>query len=347
VASAIAKEIQVNLTPGGQVRLASSTPVNPEAHEVYLKGLFYFNEGRDKQFSTGSDESFVKGIEYFEQAIKVDPNYALAYSGLARSYHWLGWGRPELYIKLTKAAKKAIQIDDTVAEPHAALAYVMFNHNWDWKRSEREFKRAIELNPGYGEAHHGYALYLQSLGRWDEAILEINKAIDLDPLTLPQKESAANIYTCAGRYDLAIEKLQSALQLYPNSANFHYDLGNVYIRKKMFKNGLAETQKAIKLSGDDPQKSYPLAWAYAVIGNRSEAIQILDQLKKPSKDVDMIGIVSIYAALGDKDQAFAWLEKAYQHHSDKLTYIKCADSVGDLDSDPRFRALLERMGMPQ
>ena len=348
VASAIAKEIQVNLSPGEQVRLASSAPVNPEAHEAYLKGLFYFNEGRDKQFSTGGPESFLKGIEYFEHAIKVDPNYALAYSGLARSYHWLGWDRPELYRKSIEAAKKAIQIDDTVAEAHAALAYVMFMHDWDWKGSEREFKRAIELNPGYGEAHHGYALYLLSAGRLDEAILEINKAIDLDPLTLPQKESAAFIYSCGGRYDLAIEKLQSALQLYPNSADFHYDLGNVYIRKKMFADGLAETQKAIKDTAGDPQrKTYQLAWAYAVMGNRSEAIQILDQLKKPSKDLpDMIGIVSIYAALGDKDQAFAWLEKAYQHHADELPYIKCADSVGSLDSDPRFRALLERMGLP-
>jgi TolB-like protein/Tfp pilus assembly protein PilF/predicted Ser/Thr protein kinase len=347
VSSAIAKEIQVNLSPGEQVRLASSAPVNPEAHEAYLKGLFYFNEGRDKQFSAGASESFLKGIEYFEQAIKVDPNYALAYSGLARSYHWLAWDRSDLYTKSKEAAKKAVQIDDTVAEAHAALAYVMFVHDWDWKGSETEFKRAIELNPGYGEAHHGYALYLQAVGRLDEAILEINKAIDLDPLTLPQKESAAGIYTCGGRYDLAIEKLQSALQLYPNSANFHYELGNVYIRKKMFANGLAETQKAIKDSGDDPQKRYPLAWAYAVMGNRSEAIQILNQLKKPSKDLpDVIGIVSIYAALGDRDQAFAWLEKAYQQHADGLTYIKCADSVGSLDSDPRFRSLLERMGLP-
>jgi len=348
VSSAIAKEIQVNLSPREQVRLASSAPVNPEAHEAYLKGLFYFNEGRDKQFSTGASESFLKGIEYFEQAIKVDPNYALAYSGLARSYHWLGWDQPELYRKSIEAAKKAIQIDDTIAEAHAALAYVMFMHDWDWKGSEREFKRAIELNPGYGEAYHGYALYLLAVGRLDEAILEINKAIDLDPLTLPQKESAAGIYSCAGRYDLAIEKLQSALQLYPNSANFHYDLGNVYIRKKMFADGLAEIQKAIKDTAGDPQrKTYPLAWAFAVMGNRSEAIQILDQLKKPSQDVpDMIGIMSIYAALGDKDQAFAWLEKAYQHHADALPYIKCADSVGSLDSDPRFRALLERMGLP-
>lgn len=182
----------------------------------------------------------------------------------------------------------------------------------------------------------------------DEAILEINKAIDLDPLTMPQKESAAGIYSCAGRYDLAIEKLQSALQLYPNSADLHYDLGNVYVRKKMFADGLAETQKAIKDTAGDPQrKSYPLAWAYAVMGNRSEAMQILDQLKKPSKDVtDMIGIMSIYAALGDKDQAFAWLEKAIN-----TTRTDCRISSARTRSAAwipirDFRALLERMGLP-
>jgi TolB-like protein/Tfp pilus assembly protein PilF/predicted Ser/Thr protein kinase len=349
VASAIAKEIQVKLTPGEQVRLANSAPVNPEAHEAYLKGLYYFNEGRDKQFSTGAPESFVKGIEYFEQAIKIDPNYALAYSGLARSYHWLAWlNRPELYAKSKEAAKQAVQIDDTVAEAHAALAYVMFIHDWDWKQSEAEFRRAIELNPSYGEAHHGYALHLQSVGRVDEAIGEINKAIDLDPLTLQQKRNAAGIYTCAGRYDLAIEKLESALQLYPNSSSFQYDLGNVYIRKKMFADGLAVTQRAIKNSRDNPKESYPLAWAYAVMGNRSEATHILEQLKKPSKEMpNMVAIASICAALGDKDQAFAWLEKAYYHHSDRLTYIKCVESVDSLDSDPRFQALLDRMGLPR
>jgi TolB-like protein/tetratricopeptide (TPR) repeat protein/predicted Ser/Thr protein kinase len=349
VASAIATEVRVKLTRGEQTRLANSRTVNPQALEVYLKGLYYFNDGRDYLSTRRGPESLRKGVEYFEQATKIDPNYALAYSGLARAYHWLAWvAGPELYAKSTAAARKALEIDDTIAEAHGALGYVMSTYDWNWSGAEREFKRAIELNPGYGEAHHAYALYLNTVGRLDEAIIEINRAIELDPLTLPQKGNAGEIYSDARQYDRAIQQYRNLIELSPNQPVAHEGLGTVYVLKGMYTEGLEEFQRSLELSGGDPRRKYAVGWAYAVAGKRTEATKILEELRKPSRQMPFqpVPMARIYVALGDNQQALAWLEKAYQERSDGLRFVKTAAEFDSLRPDSRFQDLLRRMGLP-
>ncbi len=253
VAQAIADEIRVTLTPNEQARLASAHKVSPEAHEAYLKGLYYFNIGRDNLGSKLGTESIHKSIESYKQANTLDPSYALAYAGLARAYHWQASveGDP-LWASSKEAAIKALQLDDGLAEAHGALGYVLFAGDQDWAGAEKELKRAIELNPGYGETHHGYALLLHARGRFEEAIREINRAMELDPLTIPQRENAAWIYLGAGQFDRAIELARSALDLYPNSAWAHSFLAVAYIKKAMIDQGLAEIRKAFEAGQGDP-----------------------------------------------------------------------------------------------
>jgi TolB-like protein len=199
VAGAISNQVKVTLTPQEKALLSAVHAINPEAHEAYLRGLNSFNQGRDLLGTERGRQPMRQAIQYFEQAIKTDPNYAMAYVGLARTYHWLASsiGPEELYADSKTAALKALQIDDTVAEGHAALAFVLFAHEWDWGGAMREYKRAIELNPNYDEVHHGYALYLAAMGNIQEALAEIDLAQELDPLTLPLKENAGGIYARA------------------------------------------------------------------------------------------------------------------------------------------------------
>jgi TolB-like protein/DNA-binding winged helix-turn-helix (wHTH) protein/lipopolysaccharide biosynthesis regulator YciM len=354
VAQTIADEIQVKLTPQERAKLGSSRQVNPEAHEAYLKGLYFFNEGRDYLRTPKRAESLQKGIEYFKQASAIDPNYALAYSGLARSYHWLaGVLDPALNARQSRAAaEKALQIDDTVAEAHAALAYVMFRFEWNWSEAQREYKRAMELSPSYAEAHQGYAGYLAAVGKLDEAIAEIQRAIELDPLTLPQKMNAGGIYTCAGQYDRAIEEFRNLLELNPSSALAHLGLGEAYWDKGMHAEAVTEFRKSMDISGGTPKGSpfLPRAYpAYAAWEQRGDPTRLLDELKKLSKreSLSPASIAGVYAAVGDKDQAFSWLEKAYEERAVALTFIKCDLEFESLRSDPRFHNLLRRMGLPQ
>lgn len=213
IARGIAGEIRVKLTPQDQARLASSRSINPLAHEAYLKGLYYLNQGINTSHGEEVEELHKKSFDYFEQAIKFDPAYAPAYAEMARSYHWLASsGFPQFYPKAKEAALKALAIDDSLAEAHGALAYTIWNHDWDWVGAEREFKRAIELNPNLGNAgRHGYALFLSATGRHDEAIREIKLAQDLDPLTLPLKINMGWIYYTARDYDQAVAQFQGML----------------------------------------------------------------------------------------------------------------------------------------
>ncbi|MFY9583528.1 MAG: tetratricopeptide repeat protein, partial [Candidatus Acidiferrales bacterium] len=353
IAQAIADEIRVKLTPQQRAKLGSSRQVNPEAQEAYLKGLYFFNEGRNYLRTPKRAESLQKGIEYFKQASAIDPNYALAYSGLARSYYWLaGVLDPALNARQSRAAaEKALQIDDTVAEAHAALAYVMFRFDWQWSEAQREYKRAIELNPSYAEAHQGYAIYLAAVGKLDEAIAEIQRAIELDPLTLPQKMNAGGIYTCAGQYNRAIEQFRNLLELNPNSALAHLGLGEAYWDKGMHAEAVAEFRKSMDISGGTLKGSpfLPRAYpAYAAWEQRGDPTRLLDELKKLSKreSLSPVSIAGVYAAVGDKEQAFSWLEKAYEERAVALTYIKCDLEFESLRSDPRFHNLLRRMGLP-
>jgi serine/threonine-protein kinase len=348
VARAIAAEINVKLTPQEQGLLANARPVNTEALDAYLKGRDYFNQGRNLLEQGQGTDLLKTSVGYFEQATRIDPSYALAYAGLARANHWLaGSGLRELYPRAKKAATRALEIDETLAEAHGALARVLHRFDWDFARSENEYERAIELNPSYSDAHHGYALYLSDLGRHDQAIREIELAQALDPLTLPLKTNVAFIYLYARQNDRAIEHFQRLADTQPKNLNTHYGLGMAYIYNGMHAEGMEELRKLFDLSeGDALAKTY-LAWAYAVSGDRDKAIKMLDEiLNSRGGAVSKVTIAEVYTALGNKDQAFAWLEKAYQEHSGSLLSLKRNPSFDSLRSDPRFTDLLQRIGFP-
>jgi TolB-like protein/Tfp pilus assembly protein PilF len=344
VAQAIANELKIELTPHGKPRLASSKPVDPDAYEAYLKGRYYSNKRTEKELK--------KSIEYFQQAIEKDPNYASSYSGMAEAYALLGergnLPSNEALSRGKPAALKAVGLDDSLAEAHASLAIIAETLEWDWPTAEREYKRALELNPGYAAGHHWYASYLMYLGRFDEGIAEAQRARELDPLSLAINNALGGRLLLAGRENEAIEQIQKTLEMDPNFAPAHTSLGYAYLSKGMQEEAIREFQKGVALSGSDPEESTDLGYAYAVVGKRGEAKRILAKLKRKRErgfvSPAALGIVS--GALGEKDEAFAWLDEAYKLRDPQLVYLKVGPKYTPLRSDPRFQDLLRRMGLP-
>jgi len=346
VARAIANEIQVKLTPQEQARLVSARSIDPEAYQLYLKGRFYWNKR--------TEAGLKKGIEYFHQAIDLDPNYALAYAGIADCYSLLGWDLfgalpPREALPIAKAAaKKALETDDSLAEAHNSLAWTKLAFDWDWMGAEREFKRAIELNPGYAVAHHWYAECLAGMGRYAEALAEIRQAQELDPLSLIISSIVGWVLYFDRKDDQAIAEFRKALELDPNFWVAHWTLGRAYEQKAMFVEAIAEIQKAIDFSGGSPLSLAALGHTYAVWGMRAEAERVLNELKElPEGYISPYGIAAIHAGLGEKDQAFIWLEKAYEERSGWLIWLRAEPISDPLRSDPRFQDLLRRVGLPQ
>ena len=345
VARDITTEIQIRLTPQQQARLASARPINPEAHELYLKGRYEWNKR--------TEEGLKKGIQYFEGAIAKDPNYAVAYAGLADSYGILadnGFSPPEeCYPKARAAALRALEIDDSLAEAHTSLAQILQSYDWDWSGGAREIQRAIELNPGYANAHHLYALFLSGVGRHAEAIVEIRKARELDPLSIRINANVGLVLYLAREYDQALEGLRKALELDPNDIDSHIYLALVYSQKGMHDEAIAASRKAQDLSaGKDQTSNLALAYVYAVAGRRGEALKILAELKNPSRGsyLPPETVAEVYAGLGDKQEALTWLEKAYAEHATYLDVLKVNPAFDPLRSDPRFQDLLRRMNFP-
>jgi TolB-like protein/DNA-binding winged helix-turn-helix (wHTH) protein/Tfp pilus assembly protein PilF len=347
LAQTITGEIRVTMTPQEQARLTHAHPIDPAAYEAYLKGLYYFNDGREHIGTKDGDKSFQKSLRYLQQAIQIDPNYATAYAQLARTYHWLATPtlRRDLAAKSKIMASKALELDPTLADAHAALAFVMYAFEWNWSEAGQQFRRAIELNPNYGDAHHGYALFLETMGRRDEAIAEIDKALQLDPLTLPQKINAAGIYVCAGEYDRAIEQLRTVLVLNPKFAEAHFELGRIYVRRGMFEQGIEEIREGAKLTGGDVYSQRQLALAYAASGRQAEARALLHHL--PEKATAPAEIAAIYASLGEQSSAVAWLSKVAQQDPVDFAAIRCDESFNSLRADPRVQAMFSRLGLVQ
>jgi len=345
VARAIAKEIRIALTPEEETRLASTRSVIPEAHEAYLKGRFYINKW--------TKESVGRGIEYFEKAIEIDPYYALAHVGLARSYNLLAsfdWISPkEGWPKAKAEVIRALEIDETLAEAHVILADVRFMYDWDWESAERDFKRAINLNPGYATAHSFYAGFLLSLGRHQEALKEMQIARELDPLSLSIKRLAVVIFTFSRQYDQAITQIDEILDSDPDHFEAHYWLGWAYKEQSMYDEAIEEFQKALTLSSEGSADSLRavagIARTYALSGETEKARELLDGLVQMSEQefITPYIVAKVYLALGKKDQAFEWLEKAYQDRSPYLTTIKVDPEVDQLRADPRFHELLKKM----
>jgi tetratricopeptide (TPR) repeat protein len=345
VAEKIANALQVELSPEEKERLEKKPTENLEAYNSYLRGRFFWNKRKEKDL--------MKAIEYFEQAIEEDPDYSLAYVGLADSYIVLPDYSPfpakKAYPKAKEAALKALEIDNTLAEAYTSLASVKGNFEWDWTGAERDYKRAIELYPGYATAHHWYAFHLTWLGRYDEAIAEIKIAQECDPLSLIINANVGFILYLARQYDQAIEKYRSTLEMDPNFAELHEYLGRAYVQKGMYEEAIAKFKEAMTLSGDDLEHVTMLGHAYAASGRRDEALKVIGELKELSKrkHVSPYNMAAFYTALGEKNQAFEYLERAYNERDVVVVYLKVDPMFDSIRSDPRFKELLKKIGLEQ
>ena len=344
VARSIAEQIRINLSPQEQAVLKSAKVVNPEAYEAYLKGRYFWNK------RTG--DSLKTAVDYFNQAIAKDPNYAAAYTGLADAYALLGdWQYAvltpkEAFPKAKAAAIKALELDSTLSEAHNSLAFCFDAFDWDFESAAREFRRAIELNPGYATAHHWYAWHLSLMGQYDEAIAEMRKAKNLDPLSLIINSDLPELLVIAHFCDESMSQSRKTIEMDPNFALAHNQLAQVYIQKHMYDEAVAELQKAVELSKGSPTCIANLARAYAASGKTSDAVKLLSDLKNSSNrsHSDASEIAVIYAALGDRDQALNWLEKGFEERFNPGVLSR--PGFDPLRSDPRFQDLVRRIGLP-
>jgi TolB-like protein/Tfp pilus assembly protein PilF len=343
VARAIATEIQIQVNTPETRRPVSAGTVNPEAHEAYLKGRYFWNKR--------SAEGVRKGIEYFEQATRLDPNYAVAYAGLAESYVVLNGHRflppDQAFPRVRAAALRALELDEKLAEAHTSLGSLKWEYEWDESGAEKEYKRAIDLNPSYATSHQWYAEQLAAVGRSDEALGEIKRAQELDPLSLPISVVAGWILYLGKRYDQAIDQYGRTIEMDPNFAIAHAYLGRAYVRKGNFDQAISECQTATKLSEGHPFYVAWLGYAYAMAGNRKEALRILHDLEviSRSKYVASHDIAAIYAGLGERSKALGWLNKAYDERSYTVLQLGVEPEFDSLRSDSRFQDLLHRIGL--
>jgi eukaryotic-like serine/threonine-protein kinase len=346
IAKEISEQLLLRLTGAEKRQLAKRATDNTQAYHAYLRGRYYWNKR--------TDENVRKAIEYFKQAIDCDPCYALAYAGLADAYVILGaFGVAtlppgEAYPKAKEAATKALEIDETLAEAHASLAFSLAQYDWDWSAAEREFKRALELKPGYAVAHHWYGfIYLVARGALDEAIAEVKRAHELDPLSLTISSNLGLLLYLARRYDQAIEQYQHTLEMERHFAYTHWQLALAYEQKALYEEAIAELQKAIALSGRSLQPLAQLGHAYAVAGKRDQALAVLAELNELAQQnyVSPSRTAAIYVGLGQIEQAFEWLERAYHERDSWLIWLKFDPVMDELRTDRRFTSLLERIGL--
>ena len=341
VASAIAREIRVQLTPQEQQRIARSRQVDPEAYLAYSYGRYWWNKR--------TPEELQKGIEYFHDAIAKDPSYAPAYAGLADAYSLLGsigsdvLPPSEVMPKARAAALQAVKLDDNLAEAHTSLAYVRLSYDWDLSSAEREFKRAIDLNPGYATAHHWYAHYFLASAQPERALAEMRRAQVLDPLSLSITVGLGWCLYHAHRYDEAIQQYRSTFAIDPNFSLAHSTLGMALVQKHSYDEAVAEFNKALALPGSHSFALANIARAYALSGRPEEARKVLRNLERSARQqyVPAMYVAAVYSALGESDPSIRWIEKAFEERSDYMIYLQTEPSVDGLRSDPRFHDFLK------
>ena len=347
VAGEVAREIRLRLTPVESARLAKARAVDPDAYELYLKGRYFWNKR--------NEAAYVKAIDFFNQAIARDPEYARAYSGLADAYALLGsWPNAEMPRRVAmprakEAAVTALKLDDSLAEAHASLAFVEMHYEWNWKESEKEFRRAIELNPNYATAHQWFAYWLMAQGRPDESIEENELARKADPLSIIIRTDAADLLCAAGRFDEAIQKAREAMDLDPDFRLGHYFLGLAYSGKQMYPEALAEYEKGVATDSKDEWALSGLGWVYALMHNRMKAEGVIRRLRQDARERPDLAleIAIIYSALGEKNEAFDWLEKAYQNRDGGLMLVSSYWYFAEIRSDPRYAEFVKKMGLPE
>ncbi len=345
ISRTISDQLKLKLTGEEQKKVTKHYTEDSEAYQLYLRGLYFWNKR--------SPQGFARALESFQDAIHKDPNYALAYAGLANTYTllpaWALMPPKEGHPKARAAALKALELDESLAEAHAALGHTEHNYEWNWLESERSYKRAIDLNPNYAIAHHWYGSFLLEMGRTEEALTQKRLALQLDPLSLIINSDLGFLYYISRKYDLAIEQLQKTIDLDPGFIWTYQNLGFVYEQKKLYAESIASFQKALSLSPDSLEIQAELARAYAASGDSAQARQILERLLKASADhyVASFDFAMIYAALGDKDRAFEWLQKAFEERSYQITSLQVEPRVDPLRSDPRFAKMIQAMNFPK
>ena len=344
LAQAVAREIQVTLTQKEQHLLAASRPVNPEAQDLYFRGLYV-------EFEFGTVESSEKAINYFQQAIQKDPNYATAYAGLAEVYaNWVpGMNRPRDRLPKAKGlALKALQLDDTLADAHSVLGNIELYYDWDWSAAEEEFKQTMKFNPNHARVHHWHSRGLVNRGRTEEAITEAKLSLALSP-SPSEWDYPIWVFLLARRYDLASERTQELLEIAPNYAWGHFELARVYEQQGKLEEAAQESLKADDLFGTDPKKIAQLKEAMAKSGAQGYWRRTLENYRETAKSryVPSVLVAEACVRVGDKDSAFEWLERGFEERDDLMIDLKVEPVFDGLRSDPRFQDLIRRVGIPQ
>ncbi len=344
IAQEVAAKLTLKLSSEEQRQLVKRDSTNAKAYQFYLRGRYFWN----KRTSDGIKQA----IEHFQQSIERDPNFALGYVGLADSYTGLtfyNFAAPhEAMPKAKESAIKALTLDDTLAEAHATLAHILTNYDWNWSAAEKEFKRSIELKPDYATAHQWYAIhYLTAMGRLEEAVQEMKRALELEPASLVMNTFMGATLYYAGRYDEAIDQCRRTIEMDPNFAAAHWHLGLAYEQKQLLNAATDEFKKAISLSGGSPLMKAALGRAYAESQNNHQANEMLNELDELAKRqyASAYEIATIYVALGNNEQAFQLLAKAYAEHSFHLVNLNVSPQFKSVRSDPRFQDLVQRVGL--
>jgi TolB-like protein/DNA-binding winged helix-turn-helix (wHTH) protein/Tfp pilus assembly protein PilF len=345
IAQAIAREVQAKTASHNALDATAQRPVRPKAFDDYLQGRYLYWNKR-------TEENLAKAIEHFQNAIREDPGYALPYAGLADCYNAMGavqvGAMPPLEARkrAEEAATKALALDSGLAEAHASLGYV--NHfNWNWNAAEQSFKRALELNPNYANAHNLYASHLMARGLIAESIATSNRARELDPFSLSISVQRGFLLENARRYDEAIEQLRSVIAMDPNHYQAYWTLGHTYAASGRFAEAVTAAEKAVALSDRVPGALGVLGLVYGLAGRRDDATRVLNELLELNKQryVTPAALVNVYIGLGDKERALTWLEKAYEERSNYIAYLNVFPIVDPLRSDPRFAGLLQKVGL--
>ena len=345
ISNRVAQLLALTLSGEEKSLVAQHSTTDPEAYQLYLKGRYFCSK------RTG--ESIKTSIDYFNQAIAKDPNYALAYAGLAGSYLLLSNYNVttplEAYSKARAAVLNALNKDETLAEAHRALGSIKCSYDWDFAGAEVEYKRAIEINPNYADAHFAYGEYLGFMGRLNEALIETKRAQQLDPLSLSINTELGSILYFSGRFDEAIDQVQKTLELEPRHVRAYIELAIALRQKQKDQEAIAALKKGLEV---DPQESYALsqlALTYGLIGKKEDAAKVIDQLKEVSKRQYVLpsDMAAAYVGLGDKERAFEWLEKAYRDRDDGIPFLNVDPSWDTVRSDERFKDIVRRVGLPQ
>jgi TolB-like protein/Flp pilus assembly protein TadD len=345
IAREVSRELRLRLSGADEQKLTKNYTANPEAYQLYLRGRYHLF----KLTPWGIEA----GISYFQQAIEIDPNYALAYVGLANAYRGLAlsgdMSATEVFPKSKDAAQRAVELDDTLAEAHAVLGFTIFWYDWNWKEAENQLKRALGLNPNSPDAHWFYAVFLSSMGRHSEALNEANRARELDPLNPLIGAVEGQVLVQAGRPDEALSSLQKAIELEPNFWFAHMFASDAYTEKGMLIEAVAEARKATEVPGANSHSLSSLGYALARLGKQAEARSVLEGLLKLSTErhVSAHNIALIYNGLGELDETFAWLERAFQQREPRMVLLKVEPRWNNLRGDPRFQDLTRRVGFTQ